>query len=69
MALITDNTDLGQLLGRFFKAGLEKSGIQVVAEEVVPRGATTADAADAEDPRGKPDAMFMAGRADGRRTC
>src|SRR3982751_222779 len=42
VALITDNTDLGQLLGKFFKAGLEKSGIQVVADEVITRGATTA---------------------------
>src|SRR6266849_2753056 len=43
VALITDNSDLGQLLGRFFKSGLEKSGIKVIAEEVVPRGATTAE--------------------------
>ncbi|HEX6157322.1 MAG TPA: ABC transporter substrate-binding protein, partial [Burkholderiales bacterium] len=43
VALITDNSDLGQLLARFFRGGLEKSGIQVVSEEVVPRGATTAE--------------------------
>src|SRR5688572_19701228 len=61
VALITDNSDLGQLLGRFFKAGLEKSGIQVVAEEVVPRGATTAVPQMQKIRAAKPDAMVMAG--------
>jgi branched-chain amino acid transport system substrate-binding protein len=61
VALITDNSDLGQLLARFFKAGLEKSGIQVVAEEVVPRGATTAAPQMQKIRAANPDAMFMAG--------
>ena len=61
VALITDNSDLGQLLGRFFKAGLEKSGIQVVAEEVVARGATTATPQMQKIRGANPDAMFMAG--------
>jgi branched-chain amino acid transport system substrate-binding protein len=61
VALITDNSDLGQLLARFFKGGLEKSGIQVVAEEVVPRGATTASPQMQKIRAVKPDAMFMAG--------
>ena len=61
VALITDNSDLGQLLGRFFRAGLEKSGIQVVAEEVVPRGATTATPQMQKIRAANPDAMFMAG--------
>ena len=61
VALITDNTDLGQLLARFFKAGLEKSGIQVVAEEVVVRGATTASPQMQKIRAANPDAMFMAG--------
>ena len=61
VALITDNSDLGQLLARFFKAGLEKSGIQVVAEEVVSRGATTAVPQMQKIRAAKPDAMFMAG--------
>jgi branched-chain amino acid transport system substrate-binding protein len=61
VALITDNSDLGQLLGRFFKAGLEKSGIKVVAEEVVPRGATTAAPQMQKVRASNPDAMFMAG--------
>ena len=61
VALITDNSDLGQLLGRFFKSGLEKSSIQVVAEEVVPRGATTASPQMQKIRAANPDAMFMAG--------
>ncbi|OGA56561.1 MAG: hypothetical protein A3G81_01055 [Betaproteobacteria bacterium RIFCSPLOWO2_12_FULL_65_14] len=61
VALISDNSDLGQLLARFFRAGLEKSGIQVVAEEVMPRGATTAEPQMQKIRAAKPDAMFMAG--------
>src|ERR1051325_8125123 len=30
VALITDNSDLGQAIGKAFRAGLEKSGIQIV---------------------------------------
>ena len=61
VALITDNSDLGQLLGKFFRAGLEKSGIEVVAEEVVPRGATTAEPQMQKVRAANPEAMFMAG--------
>lgn len=61
VALITDNSDLGQLLGRFFKAGLEKSGIQVVVEEVLSRGATTALPQMQKIRAAQPEAMFMAG--------
>src|SRR5215210_4812289 len=42
VALITDNSDLGQAIGKAFKGAFEKAGIQLVAEEVVARGATTA---------------------------
>jgi branched-chain amino acid transport system substrate-binding protein len=61
VALISDNSDLGQLLARFFRGGLEKSGIQVVAEEIVPRGATTAEPQMQKIRAANPDAMFMAG--------
>lgn len=61
VALITDNSDLGQLLAKFFRAGLQKSGIEVVAEEVVARGATTATPQMQKVRAAKPDAMFMAG--------
>ena len=61
VALITDNSDLGQLLARFFRKGLEASKIEVVAEEVVPRGATTAAPQMQKIRAANPDAMFMAG--------
>ncbi len=61
VALISDNSDLGQLLARFFRAGLEKSGIQVVGEEIVPRGATTAEPQMQKIRAANPDAMFMSG--------
>jgi branched-chain amino acid transport system substrate-binding protein len=61
VALISDNSDLGQLLARFFRAGLEKSGIQVVSEEIVPRGSTTAEPQMQKIRAANPDALFMAG--------
>jgi branched-chain amino acid transport system substrate-binding protein len=61
VALISDNSDLGQLLARFFRSGLEKSGIQVVAEEIVPRGVTSAEPQMQKIRAASPDAMFMAG--------
>jgi len=61
VALVTDNSDLGQLIAKFFKSGLEKSGIQVVAEEVVARGATTATPQMQKVRAANPDAMFLAG--------
>jgi len=61
VALITDNSDLGQLINRFFKAGLEKAGIQVVAEEVIPRGANTAEPQMQKIRAANPEALFMAG--------
>ncbi|MCZ7566124.1 MAG: ABC transporter substrate-binding protein [Burkholderiales bacterium] len=61
VALISDNSDLGQLLAKFFRAGLEKSGIEVAVEEVMPRGSTTAEPQMQKIRQAKPDAMFMAG--------
>jgi branched-chain amino acid transport system substrate-binding protein len=61
VSLITDNSDLGQLIAKFFRAGLEKSGIQVVSEEVVPRGATTAEPQMQKIRAANPDALFLAG--------
>jgi branched-chain amino acid transport system substrate-binding protein len=61
VALITDNSDLGQLTNRFFKAGLEKAGMEVAAEEVVPRGSTTAQAQMQKIRAANPDALFMTG--------
>jgi branched-chain amino acid transport system substrate-binding protein len=61
VALISDNSDLGQLLARFFRKGLEASKIEVVAEEVVARGATSAEPQMQKIRAANPDAMFMAG--------
>jgi branched-chain amino acid transport system substrate-binding protein len=61
VALVTDNSDLGQLIARFFKSGLEKSNIAVVSEEVVPRGATTAMPQMQKVRAANPDAVFLAG--------
>lgn len=61
VALVTDNSDLGQLTNRFFKAALEKANIQIVAEEVVPRGSTTADPQMQKVRAANPEALFMTG--------
>ena len=61
VALITDNSDLGQAIGKAFKAGLEKSGIQIVADEVVANGATSATPQMQKIRGANPDAMFVAG--------
>ena len=61
VALVGENSDLGQLTNRSFKAGLEKSGVQIVAEEVVPRGSTTADPQMQKVRAAKPDAIFLTG--------
>src|SRR3954470_2706978 len=61
VALITDNTDLGQAIAKAFKSALEKAGIQIVAEEVVARGATTAMPQMQKIRAAKPEAMFLAG--------
>ena len=61
VALVTENSDLGQLTNRFFKAGIEKAGMQVVAEEVVPRGSTTAEPQMQKVRAAAPDAIFLTG--------
>ncbi len=61
VAIVGENSDLGQLTTRFFKAGLEKAGIEIVAEEIVPGGATTADPQMQKVRAANPDAMFMTG--------
>lgn len=61
VALVTENSDLGQLTNRFFKAGLEKAGMQIVAEEVVPRGSTTAEPQMQKVRAAAPDAIFLTG--------
>jgi branched-chain amino acid transport system substrate-binding protein len=61
VALITDNSDLGQAIGKAFRGAIEKAGIQVVNEEVVPLGATTATPQMQKIRGANPEAMFVAG--------
>src|SRR5438067_13242635 len=61
VALITDNSELGQAIAKAFRAGIEKSAIQIVTEEVVPRGATTAEPQMQKIRAANPDALFLAG--------
>ncbi len=61
VALVTENSALGQLTNQFFKAGLEKSGMQIVSEEVVSGGSTTADPQMQKVRAANPDALFMTG--------
>ncbi|TMH46174.1 MAG: ABC transporter substrate-binding protein [Betaproteobacteria bacterium] len=61
VALITDNSDLGQAIGKAFRGGLEKAAMQVVDEEVVPLGATSATPQMQKIRAANPDAMFVAG--------
>ena len=61
VALVADNSELSQQITKFFKAGLEKAGMQVVVEEVVPRGATTAEPQMQKVRAANPDAIFLTG--------
>ena len=61
VAVITDNSDLGQAIAKAFKGTLEKAGIQVVADEVVVRGATTAMPQMQKIRAAQPEAIFLAG--------
>ncbi|HZQ72638.1 MAG TPA: ABC transporter substrate-binding protein [Burkholderiales bacterium] len=61
VALVSDNSDLGQLLAKFFRIGLEKAGIEVASEELIPRGATSADAQMQKVRAAKPQALVSAG--------
>ena len=61
VALITDNSELGQAIAKAFRAGLEKSGIQIVDEEVVSNGSTTATPQMQKIRGANPEALFVAG--------
>ena len=61
VALITDNSELGQAIAKAFRAGLEKSGIQIVDDEVVANGSTTATPQMQKIRGANPEALFVAG--------
>ena len=60
-ALMSDNSELGQLIAKAFRAGLEKNGVEIVAEEIVQRGATTAVPQLQKVRAANPEAIFQAG--------
>lgn len=61
VALLTDNSALGQIIAKFFKKGLEASGVAVVAEEVIPGGSKSAVPQVQKVRAAKPEAIFQAG--------
>lgn len=61
VALVSDNSDLGQLLARFFRAGIEKAGMEVVSEELIARGATSAEPQMQKVRAANPDVVVSAG--------
>lgn len=60
-ALLADNTALSQVIAKYFKIGLEKSGVKVTVEQVVPGGAKSALPQMQKVRAAKPDAIFQAG--------
>jgi branched-chain amino acid transport system substrate-binding protein len=61
VALVTETSALGQLTNRFFKEGLQKAGIEIAAEEVVPGGSTTAGPQMQKIRAANPQALFLTG--------
>lgn len=59
-ALISDNSAISQATAKAFKAELEKTGIEVVSEEMVPAGSTSAEAQMQKVRAAKPDSIFLA---------
>lgn len=59
-ALLSDNSAISQATARAFKAELAKNGIEVVSEEVLPAGSTSAEAQMQKVRAAKPDAIFLA---------
>ncbi len=61
VAVVTDNSALGQIIAKFFKIGLEKSGAKVVVDEVIPAGSKSAVPQMQKVRAEKPQAIFQAG--------
>jgi branched-chain amino acid transport system substrate-binding protein len=60
VALLSDNSAISQATAKAFKAELEKNAIEVVSEEMLPAGSTSADAQMQKVRAVKPDAIFLA---------
>ena len=60
VALVSDNSAISQATGKAFKAEFEKNGLQLVADEILPSGAQSADAQMQKVRAANPDAIFLA---------
>lgn len=60
VAVIADNSAISQATAKAFRSELEKNSIAVVSDEVVPAGATSAEAQMQKMRAAKPDAIFLA---------
>ncbi|HEY3075124.1 MAG TPA: ABC transporter substrate-binding protein [Burkholderiales bacterium] len=60
VALLSDNTAISQATAKAFKTELEKNAIEVVSEEMLPAGSTSAEAQMQKVRAAKPDAIFLA---------
>ena len=61
VALVTDNSALGKIIAKFFKIFLQKSGVKVVVEEIIPAGSKSAIPQMQKVRAAKPQAIFQAG--------
>src|SRR5687768_7516147 len=60
VALLSDNSAISQATAKAFKAEFDKTGIQVVADEMLPSGAQSAEAQMQKVRAAKPEAIFLA---------
>ena len=61
VALMADNSELAQANGKSFRDTMKAAGLEIVADEVVQRGATTAVPQMQKVRAAQPDAIFQAG--------
>ena len=60
VALVSDNSAISQATAKAFKAEFDKNRIELVADEVLPSGAQSAEAQMQKVRAAKPDAIFLA---------
>jgi len=60
VALLSDNSAISQATAKAFKAEFDKNGLQIVTEETLPAGSTSAEAQMQKVRSAKPDAIFLA---------
>jgi branched-chain amino acid transport system substrate-binding protein len=60
VALVSDNSAISQATAKAFKSEFDKNGIEVVSEEMLPAGSTSAEAQMQKVRAAKPDAIFLA---------